>query len=469
MAKKYKCPYCNVSAERNDLIEHVAENHEEMIPEGYTPRRIVYNKVNKREHGVCMICKGNTEWNEKAGKYNKLCKKVSCKKAVRAQYEERMLRVRGTTCLLNDDDFQEKMLANRKISGKYKFASGEEFVYTGQYEKKLLEFEEKVLGIDGSDIIMPGPVLEYNFEGKVRKWRIDQFLVPWNLLIEVKDGGNNPNTRPMNSYRSKQVAKETMVTELGTYNYIRLTDNQFDQLLEILAEIKLGMMDDTDDNKRAIIRIHESAGPAANAMPPTNNSYYMIPYGYRNTFIDDIEDFAITKDILSDSIFITKDGKIKKESSDFLKDRKFSIYKYIGDVSLESLLNIKEAPCGYFYSTLSENGIITKDSLDYSRSFQPVLVESVAEICGAIQATILHQYREATSEDNIYFPVLDKSIDKGNIIGNNQNVDVSKDIEGYFVYNKGNNQRSKSYARVTDIPKDLVEVLSTKDILKEGL
>lgn len=237
-SKKYKCPYCQYSAKRDDLIDHVSDVHEEMIPEGYSPRRIVYNKVNKRETGICMICKKATDWNEKAGKYNKLCGRESCAKQNREIFTERMLRVHNTTCLLNDMEHQEKMLAARKISKKYKFKSGEEFTYTGNNEGKLLKFEEEILGVEAKEILMPGPILEYDYQGKTHKWIIDQYLIPWNLLIEVKDGGDNPNNRPMETYRAKQVAKETMVTELGTFNYLRLTNNQFDQLLGILAELK---------------------------------------------------------------------------------------------------------------------------------------------------------------------------------------------------------------------------------------
>ena len=58
----------------------------------------------------------------------------------------------------------------------------------------------------------------------------------------------------MEEYREKQIAKETMITELGTYNYLRLTDNQFGQLLSILLELKQEMMDDSEENRKAIIR-----------------------------------------------------------------------------------------------------------------------------------------------------------------------------------------------------------------------
>ena len=59
---------------------------------------------------------------------------------MREEYKKNMIRVKGTYNILNDPEQQQKMLANRKISGKYRYSDGTMFTYTGSYEKKLLEF-----------------------------------------------------------------------------------------------------------------------------------------------------------------------------------------------------------------------------------------------------------------------------------------------------------------------------------------
>ena len=56
--------------------------------------------------------------------------------------------------------------------------------------------------------------------------------------MDIKDGGKNPNNREMPEYRAKQNAKEKAIASSGLYNYIRLTDNQFDQLIEIMLDLK---------------------------------------------------------------------------------------------------------------------------------------------------------------------------------------------------------------------------------------
>ena len=241
---KYHCPFCDEKYPRMELIDHVEKEHSTLIPENYTATRVVYEAINKTDHGTCMICKKNVyTWNEKISRYNNLCDNPKCREEVRRIALERHMRVYNKPTLLNDPMQQEKMLSNRHISGKYKYSDGTMFTYTGKYEKATIEFMDKVLNIDSKDIQMPGPVLDYDFNGETHSWITDIYYIPANLIIEVKDGGNNPNKREMPVYRGKQLAKEVMITNLGKFNYLRLTNNNFSQLLEALAEIKYENLD----------------------------------------------------------------------------------------------------------------------------------------------------------------------------------------------------------------------------------
>ena len=279
--RKYKCPYCDFKAVRGELVEHVDKEHAELMPEGYTAARAVYDFVNGKNYNTCMICgKKVYEWNEKCGRYRNLCNDPKCREEVRRIALERHMKVYNKPTLLTDPEHQEKMLANRKISGMYKFSDGGSCSYTGTYEKKALEFMDKVMEIPSYDIQSPGPILEYEYNGKIHHWIVDFLYIPGNLLIEVKDGGSNPNNRTMTTYREKQVAKETMITNLGTFNYIRLTNNQFEQLLAVLADMKNEAL--TNENPKATIHINEEVGglPMANRAPEA----YIIPYGMNNVF-----------------------------------------------------------------------------------------------------------------------------------------------------------------------------------------
>lgn len=250
--KKYKCPYCDYRNYRPELIDHVEEEHEEMIPKGYTPSRVVYNTINKKDHGTCMVCHRETKWDEDKQRYDSLCGRPKCKQEYVKIVRSRMVKKYGTYNLLTNPEFQKKMLEGRSISGKYKFQDGGSVGYVGSYEKKFLEFMDTFLHIKSYDIISPGPNIPYMYKGKEHVWITDFLYEPYNLVFDIKDGGDNPNTRDMAEYREKQIAKEKAIAEYGDYNYIRLTDNKFEQLISIFMELK----EKTDE--KPLIRINES-------------------------------------------------------------------------------------------------------------------------------------------------------------------------------------------------------------------
>lgn len=256
--RKVKCPYCDYRNTRDKVIDHVDSAHEELIPEGYSAARVVFNYINHKDYGICIVCKRKTEWNEKTQKYNRLCNKLDCKRKLRDAYKKNMMSKYGKTTLLDDPTQQQKMLFNRKISGIYKFSNNKIMHYTGSYEKKFIEFMDKVLHMTPDDFIMPGPTVEYEYDGKKRFWILDAYLIEYNCAIDIKDGGDNPNNRSMPEYRAKQIAKEKALAKSGSYNYIRLTNNDFSQLLEFMYEYKNQLKDDSEENRKAIIKINES-------------------------------------------------------------------------------------------------------------------------------------------------------------------------------------------------------------------
>ena len=304
---KYHCPFCDEKYPRMELIDHVEKEHSALIPENYTATRVVYEAINKTDHGTCMICKKNVyTWNEKISRYNNLCDNPKCREEVRRIALERHMRVYNKPTLLNDPMQQEKMLSNRHISGKYKYSDGTIFTYTGRYEKATIEFMDKVLNIDSKDIQMPGPVLDYEFHGETHSWITDIYYIPANLIIEVKDGGNNPNKREMPVYRGKQLAKEVMITNLGKFNYLRLTNNNFAQLLEALAEIKYenldqktanhvsffinesGIIEEEATGRKVITRnkkrlFHISENPNIGSLDPRVPRNFLVDKGYEDS------------------------------------------------------------------------------------------------------------------------------------------------------------------------------------------
>lgn len=257
--RKYQCPYCNDKYDRVKLVDHIEKKHAEFIPKDFTASRIVFNIVNKKEKGKCTICGKESPWDEDKCRYDRFCSD-KCKKAYEQLAAERLKRVRGMTKqeMLKDPEYQNNvMLANRSISGKYKFQDGAIRTYIASYEHKFLEFMDKFLNVKSEDLETPGPIIEYKFKGETHKWITDEYYVPYNLVFDIKDGGDNPNKREMPEYRAKQIAKEDAIRKQGKYNYIRLTDNKFEQLIELMLELK-ELYIENNGEYNPIIRINES-------------------------------------------------------------------------------------------------------------------------------------------------------------------------------------------------------------------
>lgn len=254
----YKCMYCDERYNRQDLVNHIEDNHADEIPEGFTAFRLVFNYVNRKPltyHGKCTECGKSTPWDENKGRYDRQCGRKACHDSYVKKFEENMMRTKGVTRISATEEGQKKMLANRKISGVYKFRDGGEKTYCGSYELKALEFMDKVLEIKSTDIMSPGPILEYEFEGKTHLYITDFYYQPYNLIIEVKDGGDNPNKRNMPEYRKKQIEKEKFIIKNTNYNYLRLTNNDLKQLMSTFVMLKLQMVENTGER---VINVNEA-------------------------------------------------------------------------------------------------------------------------------------------------------------------------------------------------------------------
>lgn len=280
--KKYKCPYCESRLSRKDMSFHINDKHEDFIPEGQTPLQVAFNTVNKKDepYGNCIMCGMNTKWNEDKGRYERLCGSKKCHNDYVKMTEERLKKARGVTKkeMLSDPEFQEKMLSNRSISGTYKFTDGGSVKYVGSYEKNFLEFLDKVMKVKSVDIQSPGPTISYMYKGKEHFWITDFIYLPYKLVFDIKDGGSNPNNREMTEYREKQVAKEKAIAKLKTYNYCRLTDNNFGQLLHIMMEIKESLLDYNYEefNRKYIIKINEACNNINDLSLKKDDNSYMF-------------------------------------------------------------------------------------------------------------------------------------------------------------------------------------------------
>ena len=454
--RKHKCPFCSKSFERAKLASHIDKYHDDMLnpDKGYTANRIVFDMCNKKEpigagQGICRICKKPTDWDEDSVRYKSYCSD-KCKQQARENYKDNMLRVYGKTTLLDDMQWQEdKMLANRSISGRYRWSDGTYKSYVGSYEKKFLEFCDVVLHLDSGDLLTPGPTIYYEYDGKEHTWITDAIYLPYNLVFDIKDGGDNKNNRDMPEYRSKQLAKEQVITDQGIYSYIRLTNNDFVQLLTIFAELKEAYMNDTEP--KTISRIHEHTAVGAIGGIPSldseNHNVFITNYMNKNTFETG---FAISNDIATDTVVVRdkKTGKLKKaDSKELLEDCEFTIYKYIGNDSEAILRELYETyksgqyvDYQYLPCLVTEfQEVLTDDQLDFSTLLEEVDFDRIEENYNSIAATLQYQIEAVMSgKKPMVFDVLDpvKYEYKNNLLREYSDLTILQSLDGkYFAYN----------------------------------
>ena len=465
MAKKYKCPICDIRGTKETLISHYEDKHPECIPKGFTAGRVIFNYINKKTHGVCVVCKKPTEWNENSLKYNRLCGNKKCKEKLRAFYSKNMIRVHGTDNILNDVDQQEKMLKNRSISGKYKFSDGGYVVYTGSYEKNALEFLDTVLHYRSDELLCPGPVIEYDYKGKTHKYISDIYIIPLNLMIEVKDGGSNKNTRPMPEYRGKQEAKEDAIIKLGTYNYLRLTDNNFLQLVSIIMKLKMQMIDDSDEDKKVIIDINEEANVLNESMALA--SFGGMPVGA--SFVTQVSspsepsvDYVLSPDIISDKLLaVGKDGKLTVKEASILAGKKIRVFKVPSKSfheSVEAIVKSGELNSHSIYESISGHRLLSDDQIDCDPLFEEVDPKKINEQTVAYVQTFISNINEITKGESDGFPLMNPvEVLEASMLTANTNIEILESMNGYYAVNHDNGIRTICHKSISDIDISVIQ------------
>lgn len=241
-AKKIKCPLCGENFISIDgLQEHIEDDHEDEIPEDYSPMRYIYYLRTGKTHGNCIVCHRDTEWNETTHKYKRLCERTQCKDTYVKTFKNRMIGKYGKTTLLNDPDHQRKMLSHRKISGEYKWSDGSIKTYTGSYELDFLKFLDLVMQYDSDDVMTPSPHTYYYIYENEKKFYIpDMFIPSLNLEIEIKDGGDNENKHPkiQKVDKVKEKLKDEVMMSIKDIDYIKVTNKDYDIFVKYLTKRK---------------------------------------------------------------------------------------------------------------------------------------------------------------------------------------------------------------------------------------
>lgn len=286
----YRCKICGKKyTELAALYNHIESKHRDMIPKDMNVQQYYYYMKTGKMNGNCVMCKKPTSWNHNTGKYNRFCGDEKCKEEYVKIMKSRMVAKYGKTHLLNDPNKQREMLANRSISGVYKWSDGKhETTYTGSYELDFLKTLDGFFDWDPTDISMPSPhTYTYKYEGEDKFYIPDVFIHSLDLEIEIKDGGDNPN----NHYKiqavdkHKEALKDEVMCSQKAFHYIKITNKNYENFFSFLKEIKREFEKYEDEKK--IPRIFKIEDIKGTNVKPVNESTEIIEEG--NELIDDIQ------------------------------------------------------------------------------------------------------------------------------------------------------------------------------------
>lgn len=371
--RNLSCPYCKKRTTRDKMVNHIDYNHSDQLPEGFTALRMTFHVANNKPieyRRPCRVCGNPTEWDENKGRYNLLCSNPVCKEKYVAKMKASMGDKYGAYRPTATAEGLEKMLAARKISGKYKWSDGTIFNYTGSYELETLKFMDGGLNIKSEDLMVPGPVLEYEYNGEKHLYITDMYYRPYNLIIEVKDGGRSVNkNKEYAETRAKQMAKEKHVIQNTDYNYIRLTDKDMGQLMAVLADLKYHFVEKDPDR---VIHVNENTPIAAIAPMVGFNpdkDVVIVNYMKKKTFVDD-SDYAIADSPKFDTVYTRdQDGILRKKDKSVLLGSYYTPYIIRG--RREAIVNTlyenkdKEVSKNFIYETAFGHPMYSKNQLQY--------------------------------------------------------------------------------------------------------
>ena len=253
--KVMKCKFCDKRfTEINQYVSHLEKYHSDMMPDNMSAYQYFYFLKTGKDHGQCVICKKETSWNDKTNKYHRFCSNPACKQKYVSTFRNRMIGKYGKVTLLNDPEQQKKMLANRSISGTYKWSDHVHSVgYTGTYELSFLEFMDNVMDFDPEDIISPSPhTYYYIYENKKHFYIPDFFIPSLNLEVEIKDGdentvGANMHPKILAVDRVKEALKDdVMKSNNKNFNYIKIVNKENEKIFKYLELAKKNFADGTE-------------------------------------------------------------------------------------------------------------------------------------------------------------------------------------------------------------------------------
>ena len=231
-----KCPFCPaVFNEKQNFCKHVVIKHNDQIPEEVEiPLEYAYSlMVNKPMGRLCTEChKNNVPFNTSTLKYARFCSD-QCKDKYVETVKNRMKNKYGKEHLLDDPEYQEKMINNHPNAKDYIWDDKHKFRIIGTYEEDFLN-KLKSLNWNPDDILAPSPhIIYYKWKDGTEHFYIPDFELPSiSLIVEIKQG--NFNTSYMEHNREIEALKDRAARnfcEENNMHYIKIIDKDYTEFM----------------------------------------------------------------------------------------------------------------------------------------------------------------------------------------------------------------------------------------------
>ena len=243
-----KCLICGLKFKNKSyLVSHIEKKHGDQIPKDWSPSRYENYLRTGKEHGSCIVCKKDTDWNESTWKYNRLCNDPKCIQTVADKAEKNCVNAlgKGRKELLEDPEMQRKMIYSKKNSGKYEWSNGDEIndnnYYDSSTSRQFLEMLDVFLNLDPSDVYSPSPnTYPYKYEGKEHSYIPDHYIASLNLEVEIKEPKDNQNMHPKIQAvdKVKEKLKDEMMETRKDVNYIKINGNDYSEFFAYVNYLK---------------------------------------------------------------------------------------------------------------------------------------------------------------------------------------------------------------------------------------
>jgi hypothetical protein len=212
--------------------------HSEQL-NGLSPARFEFNVRNGKDHGECIMkasvgsCLIETEFNERARRYERLCPNPACKTSYVEMFRKNMVARFGKTHILDDPEQQKVMLAARSISDVYEWRDGKtKTTYTGKEELRFLQFMDLSLEWPPEGLIMPCPlVFIYRQDGTNHNYLPDFYVPSIDLVGEIK--ATNPHYQRRDAETEDMKERAVRATKKP---YIKVVDGNYDEFLTKLLK-----------------------------------------------------------------------------------------------------------------------------------------------------------------------------------------------------------------------------------------